>query len=859
MVCYGGGRVRRVWLLLVIGLACTPRCGCGDGPARVIDEREFGDGVIVDDRWRAGLDVDGVLRVRFNHVDVVVAALRLGPDATETPPRTLPIATQARPDGGSLIVEYTLEADVELDDVEPVGLAFALRPEPRIFGKQAAAPVLLDGDAGFGWDTGRGELRFEFDPALAKLHYAPDRETVYCGLFDDARDAGPRTFRLRVTLPPGATYGPATLPGWATPDAAWHADTMPWTDVPVDLSFLNADDRPAGRHGPVRIDGDEILRGDGTPLRLWGTNVTSYALFDRDDAAIVAQARRLAALGFNLVRIHHHDSHWVEPNVFGRRAAGTRTLDEVELERIDRWVAALQAEGIYVWLDLEVGRTFTAADGIDAFEELDRGRTSGVAYVNPSVAERMKEFARAYLDRTNHHTGRRYVEDPGIFAVLVTNENDISHHYGNPLADTGARPEHQAWLQDRARAFGERTGLAVPDPIEPWRLGPTKGALADIEAAFFLDAIADLRSLGYRGPVATTQIWGDQALYALPSLTVGDVIDVHAYGHPETLARNAHVDANFLHPIGTSAVAGFPTTVTEWNVPFPTRDRFIAPTLVAATAALQRWDAMMLYAYVSNPLDRPTKPEPWSSWDDPAIMAMMPAAALMFRRRDVSAARERYAIVLDHATVFERSSSASNMATVRSLVERSELRVVLPTTPELPWLRGTRAPTDVTVLLDPDEDRLPAGAHAIESDTGELRRDWRDGVHTVDTARNVSAAGAIGGREISLGDVTFALETPRAAIALSSLDDRPIDQSPTLLLSSVAQVAAGEGTGLPLRSEPVRGAISLRSVHPRLVWTPLGAAAGQVVPVTTVGEAGVHRFALEGAPVHWWHVTPSGP
>ena len=32
-----------------------------------------------------------------------------------------------------------------------------------------------------------------------------------------------------------------------------------------------------------------------------------------------AQAQRLSALGFNLVRIHHHDSPWVNPNIFGEQ------------------------------------------------------------------------------------------------------------------------------------------------------------------------------------------------------------------------------------------------------------------------------------------------------------------------------------------------------------------------------------------------------------------------------------------------------------------------------------------------------------------------------------------------------------
>lgn len=872
--------VRRAALTVVLALGCARGCGEGCGGRRgerLVDAREFGDAVIADGQWTIAVDEGGVLRVRFNHAEVAVGTLgflgnggvvetSIGPtttdgDATrfslEALPLRLRVAGRAWPDGDDLVVEYRLDTDAALDDLEAGGLAFTLRSDARIFGAQAPAPTLLDDGRGFAWDTGRGALRFAFEGPLADVEIDPVTDAVRCSFYRDALAKGSRTITLRISLPPGSAHGLAPWAQLAAPDSTWHPGTLPWDDVPVDLSFLNDDDRPAGRHGPVRVQGDRLVRGDGAPLRLWGTNVAAYALFHADDATIAAQAHRLAAFGFNLVRIHHHDSAWVEPNVFGRHPADTRTLDEAALGRIDQWIAALQAEGIYVWLDLEVGRTFTAADGVDAFEELERGRTHGAAFVNPSMAARMQEFARAYLGRDSHVTHRRIADDPAVAFVMLTNENDLTHHFGNLMGVDAGRPRHRGWLEQGVRGFVERTGVAVPEPLEPWRLGATKAALADVEAGFFRDATADLRALGYRGPIANSQIWGDDALFALPSLTTGDVIDVHSYGGPGTLARNAHVDANLLHPIGASAVAGLPTTVTEWNIPAPARDRFVGPALVGATAALQGWDAVMLYVYASMPLHAPERLEIWSSWDDPAILAMMPAAALMFRRGDVAPARERYAIALDRATVLDRSSHAQNLATVRSLVERSEVRVVLPSLPELPWLRGTTVPEGATVLDDPDRDHLDGSAVAIVSDTGELRRDWAVGVHTVTTPRNVSASGSLGGRSLALGEVTIALETPAAAIALSSLDGQPIAGSDELLLSCVAQVAPSAGDAPPLRAEPVRGTITLRSRHAQLTWQALGAGGIARPGHRTTAIDGVHRFALEGTPVHFWRVTPT--
>src|SRR5690606_8316060 len=136
-------------------------------------------------------------------------------------------------------------------------------------------------------------------------------------------------------------------------------------------SFLNAEDRPAGRHGAVEARDDALVFADGTPARFWGTNITAFAIFSGDKEAVRLQARRLAAFGFNLVRIHHHDSDWVTPNIF-RADGGTRRLDDDALDRIDWWVKCLQDEGIYVWLDLHVGRPFSRADDIDAIDEVVR-------------------------------------------------------------------------------------------------------------------------------------------------------------------------------------------------------------------------------------------------------------------------------------------------------------------------------------------------------------------------------------------------------------------------------------------------------------------------------------------------------
>ena len=97
------------------------------------------------------------------------------------------------------------------------------------------------------------------------------------------------------------------------------------------------------------------------PRPFLGNKSYSICLVRHDRENVKRQAHRLSALGFNLVRIHHHETcnPWVVPNIFGGRAAldTKKSLKSPMLEKLDWWIKSLEDEGIYVWLDLELGTT----------------------------------------------------------------------------------------------------------------------------------------------------------------------------------------------------------------------------------------------------------------------------------------------------------------------------------------------------------------------------------------------------------------------------------------------------------------------------------------------------------------------
>jgi len=649
----------------------------------------------------------------------------------------------------------------------------------------------------------------------------------------------------------------------------WMADTLPWDRWPIDVSWLNDGDRPAGRHGKLTARGGRLMFQDGTAARFWGTNVVGRALFRGSREAVARQARRIAALGYNLVRIHHHDSDWVKPNIF-RPGPTTQQLEPSSIEAIDWWIKCLKDQGVYVWLDLQVGRRFRAGDGIPGFEEVARegGDGRGLDYVDPRLEQLMHSFAEVYLGHRNPFTGLALKDDPAVAAVLLTNEDDLTTHFGGRMLPAAGNPVHQKLFETAATAIARAARLPLPESLRIWEPGPGKIVANELQARFFRRGIDHLRSLGVTVPVVATSSWGDQDLSALPSLAVGDLIDVHAYGGADALSVDPRQAPNFIDWIGAARLAGKPLSISEWDVEFPRRDRFTAPLYVASIAGLQGWDAPMIYEYAGEAPAPPDTVAVYSTGLDPALTALMPAAAVMFRRQDVQPARRAYRFAPSRAALYDGHLSPATSRALRTLVEQSRLVIAPPDLPELSWDGPPAVPPDETVVTDPDQDFAPPGHTVLRSDTGELVRDWGAGVQTIDTPRSQAAAGKLGGRRVALRDVEVKMLTAEATVAVTSLDGAPIASSAKLLLTVVGRATASAGDKPPLLAEPVQGTLSLRSSRPALTMTPLapGALPGEDAPriAPPLGQpiplewtAGAYTVALRGLPTHWFLIESS--
>ncbi len=759
-------------------------------------------------------------------------------------------------------VRYTwnIEAGRDLKGIVGGGLEFRLVGDSPSLGAGSSDPVLLPNTTGWRWDVSDlGAIVVRFDTPCASVYFERGNKNQIRTMFvgqDLAK--GPHTFSMTVTLPAGGTllktlgerYGPVET-------SKWYSGALRHDKSPVDLSFLNH--RPAGKFGFVKASGDTLVFENGDRVRFWGGNIAAYAIF-ADKEHIRRQAKRIAQLGYNLMRIHHHDSMgWVGRTVIDKSRTDSQHFDAEVMDRLDYWIKCLRDEGVYIWLDLHVGRLFKEGDRIgDGFAEMLRkskraggAEGKGYCYFNERIEQLMKDFNAKYMSHVNKYTSLAYKEDPAIMGLLITNENDITSHFGNLMLADKNNPWHNSVFENRVRGFAQRHGFRFDQVVRTWEPGPGKLFLADAEHQWNRRMLAALDQAGVKVPVSTTQMWGGMSLCGLPPLTVGGVVDVHSYGSAEALSANPRFKDNYVSYLASGQAYGKPLAITEWNVPYPKADRFTAPLYVASISALQGWDAPMIYNYSQRTFGTPSRQGTWSTFSDVAITGMMPAAALLYRQGHVADAEKSYCIMLDRQALYMKSSHPKNMASLRTLVEQSKVTIGLPDTKELDWDRKTNAPGVVTAITDGDRDFIPANRDFVCSDTAELIRHWVKGYQIIDSDKTQAVHGWVGGESLHLKHADFEITTSKAAVAISSLDGEAIGKSQRVLISAVARAVPSAGGRMPMLSEPVKGRVQVAGPE-GLKLVPL-AADGTRLQALEVGYAD-GRYVLElpaQSGTHW--------
>jgi len=236
----------------------------------------------------------------------------------------------------------------------------------------------------------------------------------------------------------------------------------------------------------------------------------------------------------------------------------------------------------------------------------------------------------------------------------------------------------------------------------------------------------------------------------------------------------------------------------------------------------------------------------------------LPAAALLYRQAHVKEASTTYVFTPSKEMLFDQPISAANSVALRTASERGKLLIALPQVAELPWLQKSVIPTGARIIHDPHQSHIPAGSSEVVSDTGELKRNWDQGIFTVNTSRTQAVMGWIGANPIALSDVEIAVTTRNAVVAIQSLDGNAINQSKSIMISIGGRSVPETAHSLPYYSEPVEGRI--------MIGAPAGLNLGawdarksRLRPVPAPYKSGRYVLTLDRTLKSSWLLLASDP
>jgi hypothetical protein len=652
----------------------------------------------------------------------------------------------------------------------------------------------------------------------------------------------------------------------------------------LDLSFLL--EGPAGRHGFTRVRDGHLARGDGSRLRLWGVHLTDWSrgsvlLPPKEDAPMWAGT--LARYGINCVRLHFLDLD--APRGIIAAGSDSRHFDPQQLDRLDFLVAELKKRGIYVDLNLNVGRSYRAGDSVPDFDRIRWAK--GMTLYDPRLIALQKEYARMLLTHVNPYTGNAYRDEPAVAIVEILNENGVWVGFSaTPYYDAELTALYNEWLgknlsPGEVTKLRELAGVAADAPVPRLRGTEVGGApkerylaesrfIVDVETKFYTGMASWLRdSLGVRVPITGTADHGhsSSSYPMLMSLSKLDVVDGHVYwqhpGSPPPV--NTPMVNDPLHStvvqLSRTAVAGKPYTVSEFNHPFPNDWLAEGIPIVAAYGAFQDWDAIIVYTF------EPKRDASWKSYVgdpfdtslDPVRMTQMATGALAFLRGDVRPARE---------TVTRRYAREQAFESRR--LARTEQPYFTPGFPlALPLTHGVRI---ASLEGEPTPAYARVDSTTIVSDTRELV--WRTtpdahGLVTEETDRTQALIGFVKSHRVAVKNLAADVDNAFAALTLSAIDDAPIARARRLLLTAGARVTntglqwnadrtrTTQQGGAPSLIEPVTGTVTLRALSGPVRGVSARAldGAGKPIgaPIVARRSAGGWELPI-GAPTTTWYL-----
>ena len=414
--------------------------------------------------------------------------------------------------------------------------------------------------------------------------------------------------------------------GWTRLD--YKKDITPGSAL--DFSQMGLLDAPAGKHGWLKAVGGHF-EFEGTPgveQRFYGVNLCFTANYpEHEDADMLVE--RFARLGYNTIRIHHHDGDWF--------------ASDGNKDKLDYLAARAIEKGMYITTDLYVSRPVKWRDiGIDRDGEMHNNLYKTYIPLHDAAFRDWAEHSRSFLEHVNPYTGRAYKDEPGMPFVVLVNEGKLYMGWGSAkkMSDPVVVA---AWREFGGKGAPPSQGVAGPDEVsarfDAW-----------IGRRMWEKGSAFVRSLGCRALLSNDNNgrWHGEGQGLTP---LYDYVDSHFYvDHPVFLETPWRLPARceninpvaagkpLIFRLGWAKGASKPYTISEWNFSGPGRYRGMGGVLTGAFASEQEWDGLWRFTYSHsnrNLKDSPNlAPGNFDLATDPLMAAGDRAGVCLYLRHD---------------------------------------------------------------------------------------------------------------------------------------------------------------------------------------------------------------------------------
>ena len=592
-------------------------------------------------------------------------------------------------------------------------------------------------------------------------------------------------------------------------------DWILWDDVKdiapgsaLDFSSLGFTDAPAGKYGWLKnVNGHfEFEKRPGKPVRFAGVNfcgTMNYPTHAEADRII----RRLRALGYNSIRLHHYDAGLVQGS------KDNLTFNPEQLDRLDYLVAKAIENGLYITTDLYVSRPVTWRQmGIDR-DGTPRDMPGGrwlfkllIAFHEGAYAN-WKTFATNFLNHVNPYTGRRYADEPALPLISMVNEANYRMGWKALTEQEAFRAKWNAWAEEKRRTDpGFAAGVDLSNPAKfSWeklgRLGDTAPAafLADNEEKNFARQLADMRALGAKALFTSI----NHLPYYAPDMAVRrrlyGYFDDHIYiDHPRFPGKawqlpnaldnlNPLQDPNCrLDKHAYMKIEGLPATISEFNFCGPNDYRGMNGILSGAFMAGQDVSAYWRFAYahaLTNMYDSVGKPGSFDVSTDPINCTAERMIHFLYLRGDFTPFSTKVTGLLPDATVATRGEKMSQFfpAWRQALTWKARVSSAFPG--EAPKEARTYDFQDVV-----DSEKAPFD---LPGDPRVLV-DRAAGTVRLATSRSCGVSAAKGRFTAGALDIDVRGDAPMTTVGVASLDAKPISTSLHLLLTHLTDAESAD-------------------------------------------------------------------